>query len=71
MGARRRLIEKGKRGPAGAAHAAATEIDARRLADGATRRDEELEKGLCERREEPAPGGCVPRRPLTRHGSGF
>ena len=64
-------VENGKRGPAGAAYAAAAEVGARRLADCAKRRNEERKERLEERREESAPGGCMQRRLLTRHGSEF
>jgi len=71
MRACRGRVENGKRGPAGAAHAAAAEVGARRLADGATRRNEEGKERLKERREKPSPKSCGQRRLLTRHGFGF
>jgi len=71
MRARRRPIEDGKRGPAGAAHAAAAEVGARRLADGAARRNEKRKERFEERREKPAPGSCIQKRLLTTHGFGF
>ena len=50
MRARQGRVDDGERGPAGAAYAAAAEVDARRLTDGAAGGNEESENG----REKPA-----------------
>ncbi len=75
MRARERRVEYGERGPAGAAYAAAAEVDARRLADGAARRNEERKERSEERREgrreKPAPGSWFERELLRRHDPGF
>ena len=60
-------VENGERRPAGAAHAAAAEIDARGVTDAAARRSQKLEKGR-EKRGAPRPGcRCLG----ARHGPGF
>ena len=48
-GTRGGRVEDGKRSPAGAAHAAAAEVDARAVTDAAARRGQELEEGGEER----------------------